>query len=172
MKHPSVFLLAALLPITTQAQMRADSPPVTALVEGHVSAALPPSNIAAMVASEIQRRTSSGGEITVEFFRIVRFQSQPHCGRVAYALFQQSSQSYWPQLGGQINVCDNGSPPLRICPGSPVLVGASTRCLDGSMPVDTDEIKSAIASGTNARAIASAPTRPPSFAQPTKGSGR
>jgi hypothetical protein len=93
----------------------------------------------------IIKRTGSADVITVEFVRIARFASQPRCGRVGYGLYQKSSNTFWGQLGGQMNICDDGAPPRRQCPGTPVLVAAEMPCADGSRPVDTPEIRTAIA---------------------------
>lgn len=145
MKRSTILLLAVTLQVSAQAQMSPDSPLVQALRNGHASTALPESQGAQLVAQKIQQQSKSQGDVTVAFVRIARFTSQPRCGRVGYALFQASSNTYWPQFGGQMNVCDDGAPPLRSCKGSTALVPAESQCTDGTFPVDTPEIKAAIA---------------------------
>lgn len=138
-------LLSATFSLTASAQMSPDSPMVLALRDGRTRTALPESQGAQLVAQRIQRQTGSQGTVTVEFVRIARFVSQPRCGRVGYALYQESSNTYWPQFGGQLNICDDGAPPLRTCKGSAELVRPESQCGDGSFPVDTPEITAAIA---------------------------
>jgi hypothetical protein len=138
-------LLAVMLHMSAHAQMSPDSPLVQALHNGRATTALPESQGAQLVAQKIQQQTKSQGDVTVAFVRVARFTSQPRCGRVGYALFQASSNTYWPQFGGQMNVCDDGTPPLRSCKGSTTLVPAESQCSDGTFPVDTPEIKAAIA---------------------------
>lgn len=145
MKRPLALSLAVTLSVAANAQLSPDSPIVQALHNGRASAALPESQGAQLVAQKIQQQTKSNGEVTVAFVRIARFVSQPQCGRVGYALFQASSNTYWPQFGAQMNVCDDGTPPLRSCKGSTALVAAEAQCSDGTFPVDTPEINAAIA---------------------------
>ncbi|WP_371765504.1 hypothetical protein [Massilia sp.] len=131
--------------VTASAQMSPDSPMVLALRDGRASTALPESQGAHLVAQRIQRQTGSQDAVTIEYVRITRFVSQPRCGRVGYTLYQKSSNTYWAQFGGQLNICDDGAPPLRACKGSAELVRADSQCADGSFPVDTPEITASIA---------------------------
>lgn len=138
-------LLALCLPTFASAQISPDSPFVQSLHDGRASALLPRAQDARMVARKIQEQTGSPGEVTVEFIRISRFESQPQCGRVAYGLYQKSSNTFWGQFGGQINICADGTAPLRQCAGQPGLVAHNAKCKDGTNPTDTDEIKAAVA---------------------------
>jgi hypothetical protein len=137
-------MLALLLPAVAHAQISPDSPMVQALREGRATAPLPESEGAQLVAQKIKEKTASSGEVTVEFMRVARFQTQPRCGRVGYGLYQRSSNTFWGQFGGQMNICDDGMPPQRQCKGQPDLVPVGTLCKDGSQPVDTPEVKTAI----------------------------
>jgi hypothetical protein len=145
MTRTFTWLLALLLPTAAYAQISPDSPLVQALREGRATAPLPESGGAQLVARKIREKTGSPGEVTVEFVRIVRFETQPRCGRVGYGLYQKSSNTFWGQFGGQMNICDDGAPPQRQCKGQPELVAANTQCQDGSQPVDTAELNTAIA---------------------------
>lgn len=138
-------LLALLLPVFACAQLSPDSPMAQALREGRATAPLPESQGAQLVGQKIKEKTGSAGDVTVEFVRITRFTSQAHCGRVGYALYQKASNTYWGQFGGQMNICDDGTPPLRQCAGVPGLVAPDAKCQDGSAPTDTPEVKAAIA---------------------------
>ncbi|MFC5513548.1 hypothetical protein ACFPOU_20830 [Massilia jejuensis] len=145
MMRSLTWVFAVLLPVSAAAQMAPDSPPVVSLKEGRASTALPGSQGAQLVARKIKERTGSQGDITVEFVRIVRFTEQPRCGRVGYTLYQKSSNTAWGQFGGQLNVCEDGGPPLRLCKGSAVLVPANAQCKDGSWPAETLEVQAAMA---------------------------
>jgi hypothetical protein len=138
------FLLAFFLalPGLATGQMSVESPMVRALRDGTANAPLPESQLAQSIAQRIKAKTGSQGDVTVEAVRIERFVSQPACGRVAYGFFQQSSKTFWGQFGGQLNVCDDGTAPLRQCKGS--LVPADMQCKDGTMPRDTPEIEASI----------------------------
>jgi hypothetical protein len=139
------WLFALVVPVAATAQISPDSPLVQALRDGHASAPLPVSAGAQTVAQKIKAKTGSPGEVTVEFYRIAHFASQTRCGRVAYGLYQRSSNTFWGQFGGQMNICDDGTPPQRECKGTKELVSADVQCQDGSTPVDTAEVKAAIA---------------------------
>ena len=144
MTRPIAWLLA-LLPAVAHAQIAPDSPMVRALREGRATAPLPGSRGARLVAQKIMEQTGSADEITVEFLRIARFEAQPRCGRVAFGPYQKSSNTFWGQFGGQVNICEDGTPPRRRCNGQAGLVPADTQCRDGSYPAETAEIKAAIA---------------------------
>ena len=137
--------LLALLPAVAHAQVAPDSPMVRALREGRATAPLPGSRGARLVAQKIMEQTGSTDEVTVEFLRIVRFEAQSSCGRVAFGLYQKSSNTFWGQFSGQMNICEDGMPPRRQCNGQAGLVPADTLCRDGSYPTQTAEIKAAIA---------------------------
>lgn len=145
MTRTFTWMLALLLPATVHAQVSPDSSIVQALRAGRAAAPLPESQGAQLVAQKIKEKTGNPGDVTVEYIRIVRFETQPRCGRVGYGLYQKSSNTFWGQFGGQMNICEDGTPPQRQCKGQPRLVAAATLCDDGSHPVDTPEIKAAIA---------------------------
>lgn len=136
---------ALLLPTTTFAQISPDAPMVQALRDGRASVPAPDSQGAQVIVEKIKHKTGSAGDVTVEFVRIETFAGQPKCGRVGYAFYQKSSNTFWGQFGGQLNICEDGSPPERECPGQAKLVPATTRCADGSMARDTSEVKAALA---------------------------
>ena len=73
------------------------------------------------------------------------FKQQPRCGRVQFALGQPTAKIVFAAFAGQMNVCEDGQPPLRTCPDRPgVLVPATGSCKDGRPPVDTEEVAVAI----------------------------
>jgi len=138
-------MFALLLPAAAGAQMAPDSPMVQALRDGHASAPLPPSPRVDLVVQKIREVSGSQGDVTLEVTRIARFTAQPKCGRVAYGLYQKSSNTFWGQFGGQLNICEDGTPPQRMCKGVQGLVPAESSCPDGSTPVDTPEVSAALA---------------------------
>jgi len=118
---------------------------VEALITGHGQSPFPESPAFASVLQALHRQTGDAGPIVVEATRVVRFASQPNCGRVAYVVAQPSSHKVWSGLGGQLNLCQDGLPPLRQCPGRPAtLVPPMRRCSDGTAPEDTPEVAAAI----------------------------
>jgi len=118
---------------------------VEALITGRGQALFPESPAFASVREALNRQTGDAGPIVVKTERVARFASQPHCGRVAYVVAQPSSHTVWPNLGGQLNLCEDGLPPLRQCHGRPgTLVPPTRPCADGSTPEDTPEVAAAI----------------------------
>ena len=93
---------------------------------------------------ELQSKTHDNGQILVQVKRLFKFKDQPKCGRVLFSLSQPSSNTTWP-IGGQLNVCEDGLPPLGICKDKPTtLVSRLERCSDNSEPQDTPEVAQAI----------------------------
>jgi hypothetical protein len=175
MMRSLTWVFAVLLPasaVAQTAQMAQDSPPVVSLRDGRASAALPSSEGAQLVARKIKERTGSQGDITVEFVRIVRFTEQPRCGRVGYTLYQKSSNTAWGQFGGQLNVCEDGGPPLRLCKGSAVLVPANAQCTDGSWPAETPEVQAAMARAAADGSLTGEQFRARFGARPKKGEAK
>lgn len=141
-----LFVTLAMFGATVQAQSTlAGTPFVAALKDGVAEGPPPPMEMMPMATNAIQDKTGSKGDITVKAFRVMRFKSQPACGRVSFGLFQASTHTFWGQFGGQLNVCDDGTPPLKMCTGSSELVLPNRFCRDGSHPIDTPEIAQAIA---------------------------
>jgi hypothetical protein len=136
---------AALLPLAAVAQIAATSPPVQALREGRASALPPEGQVMQSAIDFIRGKTGSGGDVTVEFFRIARFETQQACGRVGFGLYQAATKTFWGQFGGQVNICEDGGPPRRECKGVAGLVPPDARCPDGSAPTDTPEVGRAFA---------------------------
>ena len=94
----------------------------------------------------MQDKTKSDGEITIRLTRIIRFKSQPRCGRITMAFYQESTNTVFNGVGVDMNICVDGQPPLRECRDKPlVLVNSMAACKDGSTPIDTPEIAKAIA---------------------------
>ena len=79
-----------------------------ALTQGHSSALLLKSKINDKVIEMLRDRTQSSGLIVQEAFLLYRFKEQPHCGRIEFFITQPASQSVWREMGGQLNLCENG----------------------------------------------------------------
>lgn len=123
-----------------------ESPFVIALINGSAIAKIDDSPMMQFAANKIKDKTGNKGEVTMKVERVVRFTKQVKCGRVSFSLYQQSTNTVWGQFGGQINICEDGTPPMRVCKVDPnKLVPASGFCKDSSRPVDTQEIAAAIA---------------------------
>lgn len=94
----------------------------------------------------MQDKTKNDGAITIRFTRITRFKSQPRCGRINMAFYQESTNTIFSGMGGDMNICVDGQPPLRACKDKPLtLVDSMAACKDGSAPIDTQEVSKAIA---------------------------
>lgn len=119
---------------------------VQALKNGHAVGPLPAMAPFPQAAAAMQARTGSTGPITVMSFRISRFVQQPNCGRIGFGLYQQATNTFWAQGGGQMNICENGNPPSRICPDEPQkLVAFNATCPNGQKSLDSPEAAAAIA---------------------------
>lgn len=115
-----------------------------ALIDGTASAPIPANEQLYGWIQEIKAHTHDAGPIMIQAKRLLRFKQQPRCGRILFSVTQPSSGVVLP-IGGQLNVCEDGSPPLRSCKDRPDrLVLPQERCRDGSEPQDTPEVDKAI----------------------------
>jgi hypothetical protein len=116
-----------------------------ALNKGHASVELPNDQQFAPLVQAIRGRTGSNGQIMVFAKLITRFKKQPTCGRVAFLVSQPSAHIAWDDLGGQLNICQDGLPPRRMCKSHPGhLYPVGSPCPDGTPPQDTAEVEAAI----------------------------
>lgn len=153
----SDFLIGAVACLGAQAAFAGDvSLPLTlpmsagnlftdALRNGEASAPAPAVRLFDGALQALRQQTGDPGPIHVKARRLVRFTQQARCGRVVFALYQPSSHHAWPSLGGQLNICEDGLPPLRACDDRPkLLVPPTSTCPDKSSPHDTAEVAAAI----------------------------
>jgi hypothetical protein len=149
-------LAIGLSAVLTAGIARADEAPSSvftqAIIDGAASAPLANDGKFAAAIGAIRRRTGDNGPVVLFARRVVKFEQQPQCGRVAYIIGQPSAHVFYSDMSGQFNICADGDPPLRMCSGQPdKLVPPSAICADLSRPVDTPEvdaaIKAAIAAG-------------------------
>lgn len=144
MKHFLIGLLASLA-LHAGADDGVPHVLVQALLEGHASQILTREGPFGSIVKTIQARTGDTGNIEIVAARLLRFKQQPDCGRVVFAIAQPSSHRAWSDMGGQLNLCASGSPPLRSCDDSAErLVLPDALCRDGKPPRDTPEVASAI----------------------------
>jgi hypothetical protein len=140
-----LLMAATLLPAPGVAQPFETNVLVLALTQGSASAPLPDEPLLQRALQAIRARTGDPGPFEIEAKRVARFSSQQRCGRVAFAVAQPSSHHVFPQLGGELNLCEDGQPPLRHCADNPgTLVPATAHCRNGAQPVDTEEVAAAI----------------------------
>jgi hypothetical protein len=117
-----------------------------ALTDGAASAPLPNNKMTQSAERAVKQRTGSDAPLVLFAKRIETFQQQPDCGRVAFVIAQPATNSAWKDMGGELNVCKDGAPPLRVCKSNPgQLIPYDAPCKDGSRPVDTPEVAAAIA---------------------------
>ena len=94
---------------------------------------------------EIQASTGNPSPLEIRAQLLQRFVQQPNCGRIVFAVAQPASRTIWPQIGGQLNICEDGLPPLRVCPDRPAtLVPPDAKCANGRLAQDTPEVAKAI----------------------------
>ena len=116
-----------------------------ALINGKAHSSLPEQPELQAIARYLQEQTHSTAPLVIEARLVKRFQQQPQCGRVAFFITQPDRHDLWPELGGQLNICEDGTPPLQVCANKPdVLISPSERCFDNTKPQDTLEVKEAI----------------------------
>jgi hypothetical protein len=116
-----------------------------ALINGKAHSSLPEQPELQAIERYLQEQTHSTAPLIIEARLVKRFQQQPQCGRVAFLIVQPGSQSAWPELGGQLNICEDGTPPLQVCANKPdVLILSSEKCSDNTAPQNTLEVKEAI----------------------------
>lgn len=172
------YILPCLLSVACEASIAqstlAGTPFVAALKEGVAESTPPKDAMWDAAVRAIQNETGDTHEVTLRFYRIARFKNQPSCGRVSFAPYQAATNTFWGQLGGQINLCEDGSPPLKQCAGSGNLVPHNRFCSDGSRPLDTSEVAAAIASAVKQGGITPEQMRSMKNAQirPSKSGGK
>lgn len=116
-----------------------------ALSNGSASAPLSDDGNFGKAVVAIKKRTGNSGPVVVYAQRVARFTQQPLCGRILFIIGQPSAKVMYADMSGQINICEDGEPPLRMCKGSPdKLVPYNSVCPDASTPVDTPEVTAAI----------------------------
>jgi len=141
--------LLAIVLLLTSAHLRAGDELsnvfIQALKNGEASTPLANEERFLPIKKELQARTGDDGEIYIKAQRVLRFTQQARCGRIVFAITQPSKNIAWIDLGGQLNICEDGTPPWRLCKDKPnVLVPPNGTCADKSEPQDTPEVKAAI----------------------------
>ena len=123
-----------------------------ALIQGRATAPMPlrPGHFTKILET-LQARSGSNEPVSILAARVLTFKQQPRCGRVQYAFGQPTAKIIFAAFAGQMNVCEDGQPPLRTCPDRPgVLVPATGMCSGGKPPIDTEEVAAAIRAATAA----------------------
>lgn len=118
------------------------NPFVEALTEGRSKSELTDPRFAKPI-QELKAKTKSDSPIFVVAERIVRFKNQSRCGRIKFWTEQPSTNSKWEQLGGELNICEDGLPPWGVCSNNQ-MAPMGAKCADGNQPQQTDEVKVAI----------------------------
>lgn len=136
----AAYLLGFVLSVSAQP---VDNLFVNALTQGQASAPLSPGQVNDRVSQILKSRTKSEGALFQETHLLYRFKEQTHCGRVEFFITQPSSQSVWREMGGQLNICENGQAPMQVCKEG-VLVPNGLLCPNHSKPEETEEIKASI----------------------------
>ncbi|MDN4571881.1 hypothetical protein DBB29_24800 [Pandoraea cepalis] len=143
-------IVMCLLAAATPMVVLAASPPTSVFSEaaekGEASATIPEDGEFSAAVRIIKRKSGDNGPVVLLARRLVKFNQQPQCARIGFVIGQPSANVLYTDMGGQLNICVNGEPPLRMCKAQPSkLVPPDAQCPDGSMPVDTPEVATAIA---------------------------
>jgi hypothetical protein len=145
MKLLCLALLMTSTGLMAQSEM-AESPFTTALREGRASMQLTTLGERYIkIGESIQRATKSNGEVTVDIFRRTKFASQPGCGRLTLVVVQKSTKMVFEKMGVEFNICENGTPPMKMCESNKRLISYDALCPGGIPPVDSPEVAAAIA---------------------------
>jgi hypothetical protein len=116
-----------------------------ALEKGSATTDLPLDDKFASLAKAIKDRTGDDGPIVIYAKLIKRFSIQKNCGRIAFVVAQPSAHIAWDDLGGQLNICEDGQPPKKECKSDPAqLYPAGAICPDGTHSQNTTEVEEAI----------------------------
>lgn len=133
---------------------------VQALRSGEVEIALPDAPQLRAVLSDVRRRTGDAGPVMLRIVRIAQFKQQPTCGRVGFFMYQPTSSNRAQVSGAQLNICESGLPPRRVCKDAPAeLVPAQQRCRNGGQPIDTAEVAESIRQAVLAGGVSAASAR-------------
>jgi hypothetical protein len=100
---------------------------------------------------QIEKLLGSQAQLELRSMRTLRFRQQPRCGRVAFGLWQPETRRVVAAIAGQLNICEDGRPPLQECAANlGTLVPAGAICTDATgqrQPAqDTVEVRQAIQS--------------------------
>jgi hypothetical protein len=139
--------IAACLAVSVASAFGMPTSPFTeALINGESQTPLPDDKNFAALTELIQKKTGDAGQVMIKAVRILKFKTQPNCGRIAFIVTQPSKNIAWTNLGGQLNICNDGQPPLRECKESPgVLYQPGHKCPNGQTAAETEEVAAATA---------------------------
>lgn len=114
-----------------------------ALMDGEATAPIPSNSQIEVMIQQVKEATRDNSPLMIKATRLYKFKQQSRCGRIKFIIIQPTSGFILP--GGQLNVCDDGAPPWRVCKNNPgELIPAHEYCADGSIPQDTQEVADAI----------------------------
>ena len=142
MKPDTCIFVALFLLISTPSFSQGSNPFVEGFVKGKYRAEFNDPRFV-RVAKELKEQTKSDAALYFVVERLLTFKIQTKCGRVKFWIEQPATQTKWEQLGGELNICEDGLPPWGVCANNqPAPVNG--KCADGSPPQQTAEVKEAI----------------------------
>ena len=140
MKKLIIFFYAAAQLVAAHAQQ--PNPFIDGLIEGRSKSEFVDPRFA-KPAQELKAQTKSDAPLFLVVERITRFKNQARCGRIKFWIEQPATNSKWYQLGGELNICEDGMPPWGVCPNEQ-MAPTNAKCADGTQPQQTEEVKAAI----------------------------
>lgn len=139
------FVAMTLLTCFAASGVAVESVFIGALREGYAQMPLESSPSTATMIEAAHKQSGSTAPLFIKAYRIEKFINQPTCGRVGFVLTQPATGKIWPKVGGEFNICEDGTAPLRMCAGEHgQLKPPDAVCANGQPPVDTAEVSAAI----------------------------
>lgn len=82
----------------------------------------------------------TGEDVFIGLYRIARFKQQPKCGRILAVPILSKSRKAIAQMAMQMNICEDGNPPLQTCDNKH-LVLSTFKCPGDIEPHPTAEVQ-------------------------------
>lgn len=135
-------MIALLVCAAGMSYAQEENPFVTALKQGQAQDAFAQPKFANVI-SQLKKQTGNDGAIVLKARRLLWFKNQSRCGRIQFWVEQPATNTRWNEVGGDLNICEDGQPPWQIC-SDQKLVPYGSKCSDGKLATDTAEISAAI----------------------------
>ena len=120
---------------------QADNPAAHALMEGSAQM-----QFGQDPQSQAQKKfifDKTGEESYIGIYRLFRFKQQSQCGRVLVVPVLEKSHKAIRNMALQLNICEDGKPPLQTCNGKD-LVFPDYLCPNGGRPHFTKEVQASV----------------------------
>ncbi len=130
-----------LITFSALASAQAENPAAHALINGSAQM-----EFGSDPQSQAQKKfifDKTGEDSYLGIYRLLRFKHQSQCGRVLVVPVLANSHKAIRNMAMQLNICEDGKPPLETCNGKD-LVFADYLCPNGGRPHFTKEVQAAV----------------------------